>query len=329
MHGINMLSQRQLKRALACLAAGALLLTGCQTPERASMREHLDQIQAENSQVKASADARVAQAELAGLRQERASQQEIEALTKRVEELSKKVEALSAGKPAPAPAEPPKEDPQSKAELEKEKALVEQKLKEREEQLARAQAQEEAAKAALATIQQPPKDGAKPGDWKDKHLPVGKFIDSNGQVVELQSFLGKQVVVVAVMKGFYSQGICIYCSRQTAELVKVYPKFKEAGAEVLVVYPGKESHIPEFAKSVKELENADNPAFRLPFHVLLDVNQDTVRALGIAEDLARPTTFVVDKEGTVRFEYLGRNLSDRPAAAMILDEVKKLTAGKP
>jgi peroxiredoxin len=131
--------------------------------------------------------------------------------------------------------------------------------------------------------------------------------------------------VLTVMKGFYSQGICVYCTRQTSDLAKTTGDIRNLDAEVFVCYPGREEHINAFVRSVRDYEKSDDPRFQLPFKVLLDVDQNAVRALNIAGDLAHPTTFIIDKQGVIQYQYTGRTVSDRPAAKDILEEVKKLS----
>jgi len=322
------------------VAAALFLLAGCETPERRSVLDRMDKLQAENSALKASSQTSSTQAQLDAARQRQQDMKVIEALNARIEELSNEIEKLKlrqgglpAGGETPAPATQPAEakpDPKVQAELERVKAEAQAQLKKMEEDLAKAQAQAEAAKLAAQAVDQRAKDGGKQeADWKGRKLPVAKFVDAGGKLVDLAGFVGQKTVVLVFMKGFYSQGICVYCTRQTAELAQNAKNFTAAGAEILVVYPGGEDHINAFVKSVREYEKSDDPRFQLPFKVLLDVNQDVVRALKIDGDLAHPTSFILDKDGTVRYQYVGRSLSDRPKAAALLEEAKKLGGGQP
>ena len=51
--------------------------------------------------------------------------------------------------------------------------------------------------------------------------------------------------------------------------------------------------------------------------------------LRIDGDLAHPTSFVIDKQGIVRYQYVGRSLSDRPGLKDLIKECKKVEASKP
>jgi peroxiredoxin len=48
------------------------------------------------------------------------------------------------------------------------------------------------------------------------------------------------------------------------------------------------------------------------------------RQLGLAGDLAIPSTFVLDEEGIVRWAYVGENIEDRPSAKQILEALEAL-----
>jgi peroxiredoxin len=320
-----------------------LFLNGCQTPERKVVLERMNRLQAENSALQARSDADVAQAKMQIVRQRQDDLQMFEQLNKRFDELSKKIDALNAQQRSEAPKlnlekapvaepqkiEPAKPDSTVQAEIEAVKAQARAEMARIEEELAKAQAQAEAAKLAAAAAEKAPKDARKEGSFRGQKLPLTKFIDSSGKLIDVLQYTKEKTVVLCVMKGFYSQGVCVYCTRQTADLAKNSKAFKDLNTEVLVVYPGREEHINTFVRSVRDYEKSDDPRFQLPFKVLLDINQDAVRTLNIAGDLANPTTFILDKTGCVRYQYTGRTISDRPTAADMLEELKKIGDSKP
>ncbi len=57
----------------------------------------------------------------------------------------------------------------------------------------------------------------------------------------------------------------------------------------------------------------------LHFPVLLDVNLGAVEKFDIKGALAKPTSLIVDKEGLVRFAYVGESYDDRPSAKLLLE----------
>lgn len=317
----------------------ALALSGCQTPERRTVMQRMDRLQAEESSTRAKTEAEAAQAKMDALRQRQDDVRMMADINRRFDELNKRIEQLnsqprSEKQPESAPAkpvEPPKPDPAVQAEFERVKAQAQAELARMEEALARAQAQAEAAKLAALQSEKSAVDVKKERDagLKGQKLPLTKFIDSAGKMVDLSQYVGKNIVVLTVMKGFYSQGICVYCTRQTADFARNAKAFKDANVEILVVYPGREEHINAFVRSVRDYEKSDDPRFQLPFKVLLDVNQDAVRAFNIAGDLANPTTFILNKDGVVQYQYVGRTMSDRPTGSDILQEVKKIGEARP
>ena len=69
---------------------------------------------------------------------------------------------------------------------------------------------------------------------------------------------------------------------------------------------------------------------RVPFPVLLDPDFKAVDALGIRAQLARQSTFVIDKRGDVVFGYVGvpSDNYDRPSVKSLLAQLDKLNATK-
>ena len=43
------------------------------------------------------------------------------------------------------------------------------------------------------------------------------------------------------------------------------------------------------------------------------------------DGVAAPAAFIVDKNGTIVFEYIGNSISDRPDTSILIDELKKLS----
>jgi peroxiredoxin len=63
---------------------------------------------------------------------------------------------------------------------------------------------------------------------------------------------------------------------------------------------------------------------RPPFPVVLDVGLAATDRLGLREDLAKPATYILDKEGRTRFAYVGRSLADRPSVKSILEQLARI-----
>ncbi len=161
--------------------------------------------------------------------------------------------------------------------------------------------------------------------------PIGyqRFLDKDGEVVDLRDFHGKSNVVLVFMRGFAGY-ICPYCTQQTAEILRAGSAWKEKNAQVFIVYPGPAEAISDFLDSVKDwaldhpvsppqpaLDSVDD-LFQ-DVQALLDVDLKATEALGIRADLAVPSSFVLDTEGKVRFTYAGKGATDRPDVQAILN----------
>jgi len=146
--------------------------------------------------------------------------------------------------------------------------------------------------------------------WHGKPLPQTRYLSSDGTVLDLAAWKGKRVVMV-VMRGFSGQ-VCVYCATQTAALADAAARLRDQGVETLVVYPGPPAAVPAFLKAVASLRGSLPP---LP--VALDAGLTLVRGLQIAGNLSLPATFIMDRDGIVRWTYVGTSIADRPSVVDI------------
>ena len=159
----------------------------------------------------------------------------------------------------------------------------------------------------------------------DDDLTTLTFTNKDGQQVALKDFLGQKHVILVITRG-YAGSICPYCATQTSRLIANYSKLQAENAEVLVVYPlEKPTDTPRLddfvARAVKSLPAAEH---KVPFPLLLDVELKAVDQLGIRRDLSKPATYIFDKEGQLRFAYVGGSLADRPSIKALLDQLGQL-----
>lgn len=152
--------------------------------------------------------------------------------------------------------------------------------------------------------------------WHGKMLPQTRYLGSDGKVLDLAGWKGSKVVLV-VMRGFSGQ-VCVYCATQTAALADAAARLRGQGVETLVVYPGPPAAVPAFISAVASLRGSPPP---LP--VALDAGLTLVRGLEIAGNLSLPATFILDRDGVVRWTYVGTSIADRPS----LPDIEKALAG--
>ena len=145
-----------------------------------------------------------------------------------------------------------------------------------------------------------------------KSLPQTRFLSARGEVIELKDRIGNHPVLLVILRGFSGQ-VCLYCAAQTAAIANQIARFRDLGVEVVVIYPGPIEAVPAFVKAVESLRKEPPP---MP--LALDVSLLLVRALGIEDNLARPTSLLIDKQGLVRYAYVGETIADRPSVNDLL-----------
>jgi peroxiredoxin len=153
------------------------------------------------------------------------------------------------------------------------------------------------------------------------------FTDLDGNRVDLASYRGRSNVVLVVTKGMpESPGgvFCPGCLAQMNSLVANLAEFKKREAEVLVVFPGPSEKAGEFLTTAKA-RDGDKPS---PIPLLLDRDLAAVNLLGIRGDLARPSTYILDRKGNVVYAFVGEHTTDRPSVKALLGQLDKLNAKK-
>ena len=66
----------------------------------------------------------------------------------------------------------------------------------------------------------------------------------------------------------------------------------------------------------------------IPFPILYDPSREAPKSFMVFDllddGLATPSTFVVDRDGVIRWKYVGRSIGDRPSTSTILNELAKI-----
>ena len=172
-------------------------------------------------------------------------------------------------------------------------------------------------------------DDAPANEKLEEGLSDLTFTDLDQKESTLAQIAQGRPVVLVITRG-NTTPICPYCSTQTAEYFRDYSKFKERDCEVVIVYPVEDRadgpKLPAFLKDARtKLQDPKQP---VPFPVLLDVQLKAVDRLGIRKALSKPATYIVDREGTVRYAYVGANIADRPSTIAVLKEVDRFAPTK-
>jgi peroxiredoxin Q/BCP len=146
--------------------------------------------------------------------------------------------------------------------------------------------------------------------------PEFALVSLDGTTFRLSDEIARGPVVLVVLRGWPGYQ-CPFCTRQFGDYLANAANFEKSGARVLFVYPGP-------ADGLKEHARAFTASRELPaaFRILLDPDYSFTQAYGLRWDApgetAYPSTFVVDRHGTVTFAQSSRGHGDRVAAAVVL-----------
>ncbi len=159
-----------------------------------------------------------------------------------------------------------------------------------------------------------------------------QFVGTQGEPLDLKSFEGKKNLVVVVTRGGVTPP-CVYCSTQTSRLIAQYGEIAKRDAEVVVVFPvvsaaDKVKYDAFTAALSREIKGSGSQK-PIPFPIVIDVDLKATSQLNIRGDLAKPATYILDKDGKVRFAYIGAHLADRPSVKAILDQLDAFQQSAP
>jgi peroxiredoxin Q/BCP len=160
----------------------------------------------------------------------------------------------------------------------------------------------------------PPAVGDKAPELKLKNL--------EGEEVELAKLTKSHPVVLLVLRGWPGYQ-CPICSRQVGEFLQKDKDFAAAGAKVVMVYPGPADLLEEHAK-----EFQGKQLFPDNFYYVTDPDYLFTKAWGLRweaeRETAYPSTFIVGKDGLIKFGVVSTTHGDRASAATVLQELAKL-----
>ncbi|MBL8723016.1 MAG: redoxin family protein [Planctomycetes bacterium] len=154
-------------------------------------------------------------------------------------------------------------------------------------------------------------------ELEGKPLPMEVFQGVDGTELDIRQYRGKKHVIVVVLRGFVGE-VCVYCIAQTEALAQCRDRLDSLGIEVVVVYPGPRENEESFEKAYALTFGKGAP----PYRVFYDPDLEFVQKLGIAGELAYPSTFLLDKEGTVQYAFVGEHRADRPAAKKLIELIE-------
>lgn len=169
-----------------------------------------------------------------------------------------------------------------------------------------------------------------PPPQQPANLLDSTFTTADGKTVKLSDYRGKKAVVLLFQRGYAGKFACTFCGLQTRAYKESYEKVKAAGAEVLMVLPGAtdaKGYLRKIGESDDEHPDAN---FAVPYPVLLDTDFSASKQFNVAIStnakapfpVSKPATIVIVKNGSVVWEYHGKNPQDRPTVDVVLEVLK-------
>lgn len=94
-----------------------------------------------------------------------------------------------------------------------------------------------------------------------------------------------------------------------------YLRFEELNAEILAISV-EDADVGRYVSNLLELQ----------YPISADLEHRVVDLYGVynllGDSLATPSVFVIDRDGVIRWKYVGQSSSDRPTNEMILEQVR-------
>ena len=144
----------------------------------------------------------------------------------------------------------------------------------------------------------------------------------DGKQVEMKELAAKSPVVLVVLRGWPGYQ-CPLCTRQVNDFVPQAAEFTAAGAKVLMIYPGPAQNLQAHAQEFLQDKN-----WPKDFLFVTDPDYSFVNAWGLRweakGETAYPSTFVLDKQGKVRFAHISKEHGDRVSAKAALQALREI-----
>ena len=151
-----------------------------------------------------------------------------------------------------------------------------------------------------------------------------RFTDKDGNEVALSEVMTRDYLVLVITRGWYG-GVCFYCASQTSRWARRFDELDPYNAQLVVIFPTEtEEEAPKLSELTKRIKGGEIPNEDIPYPILLDINLMGVDQLGIRAELAKPSTYINDRQGRVRFAYVGESIADRPTVDSVLRQLEQL-----
>lgn len=135
---------------------------------------------------------------------------------------------------------------------------------------------------------------------------------TNGRIVKLSNYKGKQPVILAFTRIFTEKQYCPLCFPHIKALNENYKQFTSRNVEVLMITSTDEKQSQIVVNDLK-----------LKMPLLSDPSCGVFRAYGVGQALGAPlpAQFVLDEQGKLRYKHLFSFLSNNASVEKLLEAI--------
>jgi len=145
--------------------------------------------------------------------------------------------------------------------------------------------------------------------------PPFRLPTQKGDVRSLEDYLEKGPVLLAFHRGTW----CPNCRTRFAELAMNAATYAARGWQVVAVVAQSSTAVRRYVEDKG-----------LPFNILIDESRDVLKAYGVwhrigldAWNIARPSLFLIDPSGAIRYSFVAASQDEFPAHEEILREIER------
>tara|TARA_Y100000589_G_scaffold331622_1_gene385967 strand:- start:294 stop:1184 length:891 start_codon:yes stop_codon:yes gene_type:complete len=170
--------------------------------------------------------------------------------------------------------------------------------------------------------------------------PDFQLFDQKGKKIQLSKLREKGPVVLT----FYRGSWCSYCNEELKNLVKIMPKIEELGATLVAITPELSSGVQKTSRLIgsdfsllSDVNGVVCKTFKVVYRLPDKVN-DIYNQLGIdlgranggnSQSLPLAATYVIDREGMIRFDFVEADYKKRVDKAKLIASLQSLVSKKP
>lgn len=155
----------------------------------------------------------------------------------------------------------------------------------------------------------------------DKTPPDFVTNDSEGQEKKFSDFFGEKKTVLV----FYRGDWCPVCNLQLREFVVDFKKFENTNAQIIAI--SVDDSLKE--NTQKQKIDADFIFLSDPEHKIIDLYSifdkgGLTGKIHGKNSYAKPSVFIIDKKGILRYKHVGKHFRDRPKNNELLKILNKI-----